>query len=271
MNKKEWILKEATELRCETSGSDYLVVKILDGCGEIFGAEMANNIEYCFYERNIAIFSWYGCRLETYGVCQTIYISEDTPMSVYVNAHAQLELRRDVALSNNDAGPRVLIMGPSDHGKSSVSKILCNYALRLDRNPIYVDLDVSSGLLSHVPGCLTAIPLDRSCITVEVSIYIVRLLVLFGRYLICLFHRIPSPLQPPPIPLCWHTITAILPRQKTITLLFRCFPLRYPPVYWLGNLETQLPMHQGSLLTPADGWLTCVCRDPLKANCSMKR
>lgn len=51
----------------------------------------------------------------------------------YVNTHIQIEARRDVALANSESGPRVLIVGPTDSGKSTVSRILTSYAARLDR------------------------------------------------------------------------------------------------------------------------------------------
>jgi len=60
-----------------------------------------------------------------------------------------------------------MVVGPTDHGKSSVSQILAAYAVRLDRNPIFVDLDVGQGWAS-IPGCIGAIPLDKSCLSVEV-------------------------------------------------------------------------------------------------------
>ena len=44
-------------------------------------------------------------------------------------------------------------VGPTDVGKSTVSKILLNYAVRLGRKPIFVDLDVGQGAVS-MPGTL---------------------------------------------------------------------------------------------------------------------
>ena len=55
-----------------------------------------------------------------------------------------------------------------DHGKSTTCKILSSYAARLDRTPIIVDLDVGQGSLS-IPGCLCAVPLEKSSLSIEVS------------------------------------------------------------------------------------------------------
>lgn len=37
---------------------------------------------------------------------------------------------------------QVLVVGPTDVGKSSVCKILLNYAVRMGRQPCFIDLDV---------------------------------------------------------------------------------------------------------------------------------
>jgi ABC-type protease/lipase transport system fused ATPase/permease subunit len=56
------------------------------------------------------------------------YTSDETNANVsYVNTHAQLEVLRDEALASNAAGPRVMIVGPPESGKSSLAKILVAY------------------------------------------------------------------------------------------------------------------------------------------------
>ena len=67
-----------------------------------------------------------------------------------------------------------MIVGPPDSGKSTTAKILSAYAVRLDRTPIYVDLDVSKGSLV-VPGAICACVLDQSILDIKVlyiNIYI---------------------------------------------------------------------------------------------------
>lgn len=174
-SKHEWFLKAESELRCEltpasatNSDSSPFIVKLVEGNAEVFGIELAQNKEYSFREDSFAVFTWYGCKLETSGEAVSTYVSDKTPMIAYVNTHAQLEARRDVALANSDEGPRVLIVGSVDQGKSSLSKILASYAVRLDRTPVYVDLDVGQGALS-IPGTICAVPLDKTCLAVEVT------------------------------------------------------------------------------------------------------
>jgi len=105
-----WTLRAETELRCEVDSSgDPLVIRLKDGTAEIFGIELAVGKDYTFKDENIAVYTWYGCILETSGGGEraVFYESERTPMVAYANTHAQLEARRDVALANGVYGPRV--------------------------------------------------------------------------------------------------------------------------------------------------------------------
>ena len=107
--RKEWILSAESELRFETGESDCYVIQLMEGSAEIFGVEMVLNREYTFTDENIAVFTWYGCKLiEISGSCKISYVSTDTPMTAIVNTHAQLEAKRDVALANSEKGPRVI-------------------------------------------------------------------------------------------------------------------------------------------------------------------
>lgn len=57
-------------------------------------------------------------------------------------------------------GPRVMIVGPSDVGKSSLSKILINYASRAGWSPLFVDLDLGQNAIS-LPGTIAAAPIEH--------------------------------------------------------------------------------------------------------------
>jgi polyribonucleotide 5'-hydroxyl-kinase len=106
-NLKQRILKKESEMRCEVQENATLSLKLVAGNAEIFGVEMAPNKEYVFRDQNIAVFTWYGCTIETSGDDSGLYESDTTPMVSYVNTHVQLEARRDVAFANKDNGPRV--------------------------------------------------------------------------------------------------------------------------------------------------------------------
>ena len=66
-----------------------------------------------------------------------------------------------------------MVVGPPDSGKTTTAKILAAYAVRLDRTPIYVDLDVGKGSMA-VPGTICASILDRSFLNQQVNCYDAR-------------------------------------------------------------------------------------------------
>lgn len=76
-------------------------------------------------------------------------------MIEYLNVHFALESLRNEAQVQGRQGPRVLVLGPANAGKTSLVKILTAYAIRLGRQPIVANLDPEEGLLS-LPGTLTA-------------------------------------------------------------------------------------------------------------------
>jgi polyribonucleotide 5'-hydroxyl-kinase len=93
-------------------------------------------------------------------------VSSETQVPVYANLHQRLEARREEAKATGIAGPRVLVVGPTDSGKSSLCRILCAYACRVGRAPTFVDVDIGQGEVS-VPGTVAATPLDRLCLSIE--------------------------------------------------------------------------------------------------------
>jgi len=131
----------------------------------------------------LAVFTWHGCILDVdveFGKeLEISYTSDETVANVaYVNTHAQLEALRDEAMMMGGGsgvgvgekeedkvdGPRVLVVGPADSGKTSLVKVLTAYAVKLGRSPILVDLDTSINMLS-VPGTIAASPMTPETIT----------------------------------------------------------------------------------------------------------
>ena len=76
------------------------------------------------------------------GKTEVAYISKETPMTMYLNTHAAMEQMRQKADLEETRGPRVLVVGPTDVGKSTLCRLLVNYAVRSGRSPLLVDLDV---------------------------------------------------------------------------------------------------------------------------------
>lgn len=154
-------LQQENELRVEVAFQETATIKLLKGTAEVFGAEIAVERAYQLTGCNIAVFTWHGAVVEVSGQYHA-YAANETPMVRYSNIHAVLDARRKAAMAKGPkaAGPIVVIAGPTDTGKSTLAKILSNYAARLDRKPIYVDLDVGQGCIT-VPSMLAALPVDR--------------------------------------------------------------------------------------------------------------
>ncbi|KIJ69109.1 hypothetical protein HYDPIDRAFT_172583 [Hydnomerulius pinastri MD-312] len=167
---KEWILDPETEYRFELDPGTSLAVKLVRGHAEVFGAELAEGKTYLFgSECKAAVFTWQGCTLEMRRP-STEYVSEETPMTAYANLHMAFEQMRVRALrvlhgspasdddhNANAEPPRVLILGPENSGKTTICKILTNYAVRVGQNwsPLLVNVDPSEGAWT-VPGTISA-------------------------------------------------------------------------------------------------------------------
>ncbi|KAI0006202.1 Pre-mRNA cleavage complex II protein Clp1-domain-containing protein [Russula compacta] len=173
-NTKELALGPETEYRFELDPGNTLAIKILKGHAEVFGAELADGKYYLFgHECKAAIFTWRGCTIEVTGTPSTDYVSDETPMYAYANVHLALEKMRVRALASQRGSPlppgsdqeldpeppRVLVLGPENSGKTTVCKILTNYAVRAGQGwtPMYVNTDPSEGGWT-VPGSISAVP-----------------------------------------------------------------------------------------------------------------
>ena len=130
-------------------------IQLLSGTAEIFGTELAPKQTYTFTGTKAAIYTWHGCRLSVSGECAVEYTAEETPMASYANVHFALEKLRQQATVSGKEGPRVMIVGPENAGKTSLVKILTGYATRIGRQPVVVNLDSREGMLS-IPGTLSA-------------------------------------------------------------------------------------------------------------------
>jgi len=71
------------------------------------------------------------------------------------------------------------VVGPTDTGKSSLCKILVNYASRLGRTPIFIDIDVGQGCC--LPAMMSAIPIERPVDVTEGFEFTTPLVYFFGQ------------------------------------------------------------------------------------------
>lgn len=129
------------------------------GQAEIFGSELSTDRIYTFLKGSkISIWSWTGCQIQIEGQPDSLYkTKESRVMTMHFNLHNCLEQHRDAAVRNDTVGPRVLIVGAVETGRSTLCRILLNYAARMRgadlRNPLFVDLDFIQPDLA-VPGTL---------------------------------------------------------------------------------------------------------------------
>lgn len=154
LKKEEYKLLRENELRFEVEGNEKVLLRLKNGLAEVFGTELMKNRSYAFYGGSkVAVYTCDGCSIELEGNPEVAYIAKETPVTFYFNVHGLLEQQRDAAASIGDRGPVVMICGPSDVGKSTLTRILCNYAVRSQRTPLLAELDVGQGCLS-VPGTI---------------------------------------------------------------------------------------------------------------------
>ncbi|GMI86935.1 CLP-similar protein 3 [Hibiscus trionum] len=170
---KQVKLERESELRIEVGNETPLKLRLLNGSAEIFGSELAPETWLTFPPRvKFAVFTWYGATIEMDGGTETDYTADETPMVSYVNVHAVLEGRRNraKASSPNDSeasqGPRVIVVGPTDSGKSTLSRMLLSWAAKQGWKPTFVDLDIGQGSIT-VPGCIAATPIELPIDPVE--------------------------------------------------------------------------------------------------------
>ena len=128
---------------------------LVEGCADVFGKELPPGEPVFFHQgANIAIFCWKKSKIKISGACES-YSSDQTPMHVYTNIAYALNQKREQARHAKQIAPGLLITGAQQSGKSTLARILVNYALKLGWQPIYVDLDLNSEEISP-PGCISA-------------------------------------------------------------------------------------------------------------------
>jgi polyribonucleotide 5'-hydroxyl-kinase len=184
------VLQPREELRLEVAfgsssssnnNSDAISLILQKGSAELYGCELALQKVYSIPQGGIkiALFTWHGAVIDLLqgGVADSddetmSYTSDETDCNVaYVNTHAQLEALRDdasVASQHGDTsgGPRVLVVGPAESGKTTLCKTLVAYACKVGRTPLWVDLDPNDNSIS-VPGTLSVAPMISTAISVE--------------------------------------------------------------------------------------------------------
>ncbi|XLU20436.1 hypothetical protein S245_056502, partial [Arachis hypogaea] len=89
------------------------------------------------------VFTWYGAIIEMEGTTEIDYTTNRTPVVSYVNVHAILETRRTRAKasspgdSESSQGPRVIVVGPTNSGKSTLSRMLLSWVAKQGSKPTF--------------------------------------------------------------------------------------------------------------------------------------
>lgn len=60
----------------------------------------------------------------------------------------------------------MIVVGPTDAGKSTLSKMLLSWAAKQGWKPTFVDLDIGQGSIT-LPGCIAATPIEMPIDPVE--------------------------------------------------------------------------------------------------------
>mmetsp|Transcript_22839 Transcript_22839/g.36341 ORF Transcript_22839/g.36341 Transcript_22839/m.36341 type:complete len:497 (-) Transcript_22839:107-1597(-) len=133
---------------------------------EIFGAEMVPGKEIPLLGgTRTAIYTWHGCKVQLEGPTNQEYDAPNVVMRDYLSCAAVLEQRRQRAEDLDLPAPRALVCGSAFSGKSSLCQMLCNYALRREHTPLFVDLDPRYSdirQLQGLPACISAMPVEHA-------------------------------------------------------------------------------------------------------------
>ncbi|KAI0111491.1 Clp1-domain-containing protein [Daldinia grandis] len=155
------ILEPFWEYRFEVPHGSTLDIKLISGTAEKDGTELAPNTPYTFTATKTKINTWHGCTLEissptgNYDAYTSEPTAEETPMVSYLNLHFKLEALRAAAEKTRQMGPRILVVGPPNAGKTSLVKMLTGWATRMGRQPLVVNTNCREGMLA-LPGSLSA-------------------------------------------------------------------------------------------------------------------
>lgn len=171
-----------SEWRFEVPFETIMMLKVTEGIAEIFGTELPSGVEVRLTGVKYSVYApTQGCTIqyslapnkeninisnEEFTISE--YLSEELATPHYQNLHFALELlRQEAAADQTKKGPKVLILGNKQSGKTALVKTLVSYAVKMDRMPLLVNLNPQDGVFS-VPGSLTATPisdnLDLECV-----------------------------------------------------------------------------------------------------------
>ena len=145
-------------------------IKLVEGSGELFGTELSTKGALKLHQGFLGtILTFNGCTLKytTNTIIQfTVGFNEDQEIpNVYLNFHASLEKIRANA-NNDNRGPRLMVCGNESVGKTTLCRILSNYAARKYRKVILIDANVAMNDIC-LPGSIAALIVTKPYEIVE--------------------------------------------------------------------------------------------------------
>lgn len=165
---RRYNIPKGQELRIAADLQQPAYIMLLSGSAELFGVELAPKRKYTIKPgRSIAIFTWYAAEVAVWGKTQRgNTVTKNNFMKDVLQIHGLIQKKRRESLENGLPAPRVMIVGPTDVGKSTLSKILCAYAARTNFAPAFIDLDLGQNEVS-IPGTLSTAVIHRKTLSIE--------------------------------------------------------------------------------------------------------
>ena len=119
--------------------------------------------EIKYYSHNLNIYCWDKSEIivKSDKIKNKPFTSKQNKGTIkeYIISNYLIDKSRYKALSNNQIGPRVLIIGPRKSGGVQFSHVILNYALKLGYTPLFCDLDLENEIT--VPGGIGATLVDH--------------------------------------------------------------------------------------------------------------
>ncbi|CDI97410.1 polyribonucleotide 5' hydroxyl kinase Clp1 [Echinococcus multilocularis] len=159
----EYALEKYQMLRYEANSQVKIVMT--SGTAEIFGTELVCGTDLVLEagERGTVV-TFHGCKITVKGSGLDAFVMDAVEdhdlLHVYVNIHANLQEARKKATEDQSRGPRVLVCGPENVGKSVLCRTLANYAARRGSKPILVDANVGLNQVC-IPSTIAALAVTK--------------------------------------------------------------------------------------------------------------
>lgn len=137
-----------------------LIVQVQEGLAEINGSYLHKDTKYKFLKNSrFSIFTYTGCVVVLDGKAKH-NISEKKMIKQHVALCKMLDSARRNLHQVGQLGPRILVVGPQDMGKTTLCKYLVNWAARKKSVVRFVDFDIGQNAVT-IPGIVAMSVVDK--------------------------------------------------------------------------------------------------------------